>query len=135
MSAILRQNPELTTEQVLAKLGTDYPVGQVRAMAVMKICREIAARDSWAQQRNRWPIDRFTMIRIRISRIWKHHPDYSAKHVIRILRSKHHLRVPWVQRILGACWRTSAEHSGEELRIGRRVYDSRIQFRRNRPSR
>jgi len=120
--AIWKQHPAFTTQQIVARMGSGYPIGIVRAWAVVKRCREAAANGSWAQRRIKWRIDRRTVTRIRISEIWKGHPAVTAKQVIRILGSRHPARIRWVQAILNDCWRNFARHGRKRLRVGRRIY-------------
>src|ERR1022692_380765 len=118
--AIFAQHPESTAQQLIAKLSLGYAVGIVRAGAVARRCRESAAKHSWAQRRIQWPVDRHTVTRIRISEIWKRHPEFSGRQVIEKLGTEHRVRLPWVQKILSDCWKASARHNAEQQRIGRR---------------
>jgi hypothetical protein len=54
-----------------------------------------------------WRLDRRTVARIRVSAIWKRHPEFSAKQVLANLGPKHSLSVRWVQQILTDCWQAS----------------------------
>jgi hypothetical protein len=73
-----KRHPKCTAQQLIARMGPEYPVGIVRAWAVVERCRESAARQSRAQARTGWPVDRWTGARIRISDIWKSHPEFTA---------------------------------------------------------
>jgi DNA invertase Pin-like site-specific DNA recombinase len=118
--AIWIKHPGWTTQQLIAELGPEYPVGLVRATAVVKRCRASAATNSWAHQRISWPLDRRTATRIRISEIWKRYPEFSGIQVIKELGPQHLVPLQWVQKILSDCWQASARHSPEQRRIGRR---------------
>jgi hypothetical protein len=118
---IWKQHPGCTTQQLIAKLGRQYPVGSVRSGTVVKRCRESAARQSWAQAQTGWPVDRWTVARIRISEIWKRHPEFTTKQGIELLGTEHPVRIPWVQSILRDCWRVSARHGPTQRRV-RRLY-------------
>ena len=115
-----KHHPGFTAQQLIARMGPDYPVGIVRAWTVVKRCRESAAQRSWAQAR--WLVDRFTVTRIRISGIWTCHPEFTAQQVIPLLGTEQPVRIPWVQKILHDCWRAAARHSPTQRRVGRRFY-------------
>ena len=120
--AIWKQHPEFTARQVMEELGPESPLRIGRAWVLLRNCREAAAKHSPAQRRTGWQLDRRTAARIRISAIWQRHPEFTAKQAIRNLGHKHSMRVPWVQKILRECWRTSVRHTAEQRRIGRRRY-------------
>jgi DNA invertase Pin-like site-specific DNA recombinase len=120
--ASFKQHPGWTAQQLVASLGLEYCVGIVRAMAVVRRARESVAKKNSTQQLLGWPVDRFTVTRIRISEIWKRHPDFSAGRVIERLGPEHSVRLQWVQKILADCYRSSARLTAEERRIGRRFY-------------
>ncbi len=120
--AVFKQHPESTAQQLVAKLDLGSSVGIARAGAVARRCRELAAKYSWAQRQMRWPVDRHTVTRIRISEIWKRHPEFSGKQVMRKLGPDHPVRLQWIQKILSDCWQASSRHSAEQRRIGRRIY-------------
>ncbi len=67
-----------------------------------------------------WPLDRFTATRIHISKIWKRHPEWSARKVIERLGLERPVRRQWVQNILSDCFQASAGLNAERRRIGRR---------------
>ena len=56
-----------------------------------------AARHSRAHKLTGWQLDGRTAARVRISAIWKRHPEFTAKQVLEKLRPEHTVRVPWVQ--------------------------------------
>jgi DNA invertase Pin-like site-specific DNA recombinase len=118
--AIWKQHPGATAKQIIAKLGPEYPVGESRGRAIVKRCRELAARGSWAQRKIGWQLDCRTATRIRISEIWKKHPDFSGIKVIRELERP--VPLQWVQRILRDCWRAYGARGTKQRRIGRRIY-------------
>jgi DNA invertase Pin-like site-specific DNA recombinase len=118
---IFKRHPEFTARQVVSSLGTERP-GYTRVWRTLRECRRAGARHSAAQRQMRWQLDGRTVARVRVSAIWKQYPKFTARQVIERLGPKHSLRVPWVQKILRECWRTSARHSREQRRIGRRIY-------------
>ena len=70
---------------------------------------QVTAKPGPAQRQMGWRLDRWTAARVRASAIWKHHPEFTAKQVIRKLGPEHSVRVPWVQKIMRECWRVSAD--------------------------
>jgi DNA invertase Pin-like site-specific DNA recombinase len=123
--AVWTQHPGYTTQQIIAAMGPQYPVGIVRAKDIVKRCRESAAKKSWAQRQMGWRVDRRTVARIGISEIWKRHPDITAQQVIQVLGPQHAVRIRWVQTVLNDCWRAFVRPSLKRLRTGRRFYHSR----------
>jgi DNA invertase Pin-like site-specific DNA recombinase len=119
---IFKQHPEFTARQVIASLRPERPAGYMRVWKTLRKCRLAAARHSPAQRQIGWQLDGRTAARVRVSAIWKRHPEFTAKQVIKNLGRGHSLRVPWVQKILRECWRAGARHSPEQRRIGRRFY-------------
>jgi DNA invertase Pin-like site-specific DNA recombinase len=115
-----KKHPEFTARQVIESLGTELPAGSQRVWKLLRECRLAVAKRSPA--RMRWQLDRRTPARVRISSIWKRHPEFTAKQVMKNLGREHSVRVPWVQKILRECWRASAKHSPTQWRIGRRLY-------------
>jgi DNA invertase Pin-like site-specific DNA recombinase len=122
VEAIWKAHPDCTGQQVVEMLRPQHPMCIARAWAFLRNCREVAAQRSPAQRQMGWQLDRRTAARIRISTIWKRHPEFTAKQVIEKLGPKHSVRLPWVQKILRVCWQASARHSAEQRRIGRRIY-------------
>jgi len=123
--AIWKQVPGCTTQQLIARLGSEYPVGLVRAMAAVHRCRASAARTSWAYRQMDWPLDRKTTARIRISEISKRHPDLTGEQVIRKLGPGHSVRLQWALKILSDLWQASGKHNARQRRVGRRIYNWR----------
>lgn len=120
--ALWKQRPDITAKQVLASLGPEYPLGFTRAWVLLRNCRLAAAKRSPAQRQMGWRLDRKTAERIRISAIWKRHPEFTARQVIKNLRLKSSVSVAWVQKILRECYRASARRSSKQQLIGRRIY-------------
>jgi DNA invertase Pin-like site-specific DNA recombinase len=121
--AVLKEHPDFTTDQLMAAVRNEHPIGTVRALEVLRSFRRSIAGRSRLQKRLRWPLDRRLATRVRITAIWKRHPDYTAQQVIRTLGPVgHSVNVPWVQRILKRCWLVSAARSPKQVRIGRRRY-------------
>jgi DNA invertase Pin-like site-specific DNA recombinase len=120
--AIWKQHPYCTTKQVIERLRPEYPVGTMRVWAILRGCWAAAARSSPAHRQLGWRLDRWTAARIRVSAIWKQHPEFTAKQVIRNLRPERPVSIRWVQKIQRDCWRASARHAPQQRRVGRRRY-------------
>jgi DNA invertase Pin-like site-specific DNA recombinase len=120
VDAIWRSRPDCTAQQVVQMLKPEHSICIIRAEAFLRTCRVAAARRSPAQDEMGWRLDRCTAARIRISMIWKRHPEFTAKQVIKNLGPTYSVRLPWVQKILRECWQASARHSLEQRRVGRR---------------
>ena len=122
--ALLKQRPDITVTQMIKSVRPEYPLGTVRASMLMRKCRRAAAGRNPTQKRTGWRIDHRTPARILISAMWKRHPEVTARQVIEQirdeLRPRYTLSKSWVQEILRDCWRVSAKHSPEQLRVGRR---------------
>ncbi len=121
VDAAWRQHPGWTAQQLIAELGLECAVGIVRSRAVVRRSRESVTEHHWAQRRLGWPVDRYTAARIRISEIWKRHPGYIAREVIRELGPEHPVRIQWVQQILRDCRVASARPRPKRLPVGRRL--------------
>jgi DNA invertase Pin-like site-specific DNA recombinase len=117
-----RKHPESTGQELVARLGPQFPVGIVRAWGIVRRCRQSAATRYKTYKKLGWPVDRFTVTRIRISQMSKRHPEICARQVIEQLGPNHRVRVQWVQVILRHCWNAAVKHSPEQRRIGRRMY-------------
>jgi len=124
VAAIWNAHPDCTGQQVVEMLKPQHPMCIARAWTLLRNCREVAAKRSLAQRQTGWRVDRQTAARIRISTIWKRHPEFTAKQVIKKLGSQNSSGIPWVQKILRESRRASAKHSQERWRIGRRFYHS-----------
>jgi DNA invertase Pin-like site-specific DNA recombinase len=122
--ALWKEHPEFTAKQVISSLGLEHPVGLTRAWKLLKECRLAAAKRSSAQQQIGWYLDCRTAARIRISAIWKKHPEFTSKQVIDKLGPGPFMTVKWVQQIMKECWRATARHSPKHWRKGRRFYHS-----------
>jgi DNA invertase Pin-like site-specific DNA recombinase len=120
--AIWKQHPGCTGQQVVAMLKPDYSICIARAWEFLRNCRVVAAQRSAEQRQADWRVDHKTAARIGISAIWRRHPEFTAKQVIRALRSRHSMTIPWVQKILRECTRASSRQNPEQRRIGRRIY-------------
>ena len=121
--AIWKEHPEFTAKQLRAAAGLEHPIGFKRAWTLLKECRTAAASRSSAQKRVSWYIDCRTTARIRISDVWKKHPELTAKEMIAKLGPGPFMTVGWVQKIMNECWKASTRHSTKQLRIGRRHYN------------
>jgi DNA invertase Pin-like site-specific DNA recombinase len=117
--ALLKQQPELSVPQVITTLGLEHYLGKKRAYPLVKECRAIAARRSPMHRHVGWPLDCWTAARIRISEIWKRHPEFSAKQILGRLGPKYPVRVKWIQHVTHECAWASAKPSAKRYRIGR----------------
>src|SRR5882762_798297 len=97
--AIWKKHPEYTAKQLIASMGLEHPLGITRAEALLRECRTDAAKRSPTQKQLGWYLDQWTAARIRVSAIWKQHPEFTAKQVIEKLGPKQSVRVPWVQQV------------------------------------
>lgn len=120
--AVWKQHPEFSGRQVAASAGLEQSLGICRTWKLLRECRVAAARRAPMHEQVGWHLDKFTAERIRIGAIWKRHPEFTAKQVMKKLGAQYALRVPWVQKILRECCRAHARHSPEQRRIGRRRY-------------
>ncbi len=120
VAAIWKAHPDCTGQQVVEMLKPQHPMCIARAWAFLRTCREVAAKRSPVQRQTGWQVDRHTAARIRISTIWKRHPEFTAKQVIKKLGSKHSGGIPWVQKILRESWRASVRPNPKQQVIGRR---------------
>jgi hypothetical protein len=103
-------------------LGLNTPWVVVRVRAAVRRSRESVTKNSWAQRCSGWPMDRHTATRVRIAEIWKRHPEFSARQVVRELGSEHPVRLQWVQKILSDCFQASTRLTAEGRQVGRRFY-------------
>ncbi len=125
VDTVWRKHPEWTARKLIAFLALESSVGIVRMWLAVRRSRESMARKSSMHRRCAWPVDRYTATRIRISAIWKRHPEWSAREVIKRLGPERPVRRQWVQNILSDCFQASAGLNAEQRRIGRRFYNAR----------
>ena len=124
--AIWKSHSDCTGQQVVEMLKPEHSICIARAWAFLRNCREAAAKRSPAQRQTGWQLDRHTAARMRISTIWKRHPELTARQVVVKLGLERSVGIPWVQKILRECWRASGRHSAEQRWIGQRnVWSSR----------
>ncbi len=88
VNAVWKSHPDCSGRQVVEMLKPEQSICIARAWAFLRNCRAAAAKRSPAQQRIGWQLDRHTATRIKIGAIWQHHPNWTAKQVIRKLGSK-----------------------------------------------
>jgi len=119
---IWRQNPDATANQVKARLRLPHPVGMTRVYSILRDCRRGSAKNSPAQNKVRWHIDRWTPARVRVCATWSRHPDFTAKEVLQKLGPDFPMRLKWVQKILADCWRATAKLTPYQRRNGRRLH-------------
>ena len=120
--AIWKQHPEFTAVEVMKRLGPENTLGRRRIYKLLSECWSARATRYPTYKQMGWRLDRHSVARVRISAVWRRHPEFTAKQVIRSLGHKHSLRVPWVQKILKECWRASAKRSPKQWQKGRRFY-------------
>jgi DNA invertase Pin-like site-specific DNA recombinase len=121
--ALLKEHPDLSTAQLMTAVRIDYPLGTARASELLRSYRRTLVGRSAVQRRLRWPLDNRTATRLRIAGIWKQHPEYTARQVIRTLGPLGHpISIRWVNAMLNGCWRVAGKHSQRQLYIGRRRY-------------
>lgn len=120
VQAIWNERPDSTAKQVRASIGFEPPLGFKRAWKYLGECRMAAAKQSRGHRQAGWHLDRLTAARIRISTIWKRHPEYTARQVVQKLGPEYYERLKWVQRVMKECWAASAKHSQKQRRNGRR---------------
>jgi DNA invertase Pin-like site-specific DNA recombinase len=120
VDAIWKSRHDCTASLVVEMLKPEHSICIARAEALLRTCRKAAAQRSPVQRQMGWRLDRRTAARIRISTIWKRHPEFTAKQVIKNLGLEASVRLPWVQKMLRECWRASARPSPKQQRIGRR---------------
>jgi hypothetical protein len=118
--ALWKQHPELSAPRVIAGLGLKRYLGNKRAWALLRECRAAAARRSPTYRRVGWRLDCWTAARVRVSAIWKRHPELSAKQILKRLGPKYPVRLKWVQHVTHECTWASVTPSPKRWRIGRR---------------
>jgi DNA invertase Pin-like site-specific DNA recombinase len=123
--ALWKDQPYLTAPQVVAAVSAGAPrrLDLRRAYPLIRECREEAARRSQIHQKAGWSVDMRTATRIRISELWKRHPEFTAKQIIDQLGGlpRGHAREKWVQNVLHECWRVSAKVGPKRSRVGRKT--------------
>jgi DNA invertase Pin-like site-specific DNA recombinase len=120
VNAIWKEHPYCTTKQVIERLRPEYPVGATRVWKLLRDCWAAAAKSSPAHRRFGWRLDRWTAARVRVSAIWKRHPEFTGKQIIRKLGPDCAVSLRWVQNIQRDCWRASARHTPKQQHVGRR---------------
>lgn len=120
--AVWKEHPGFSVRQVAASASLEHPLGITRTERLLREYRVAAASRDPVHKRVGWHLDKFTAARIRIGTIWKRHPEFTAKQVIRRLGPKYAVRLPWVQKVMKECWRASANPTPKYWRIGRRAW-------------
>jgi len=119
--AIWKQHSEFTAKQVKDSLGHQLPLGEAVVRRLLKSYRLEAAKVNPALRRIRGS-GPWSPVRVRIGEIWKSHPEYTGKQVVKALGPCHSANLQWVQRVLRDCYLAAARRSPEQRRIGRRLY-------------
>ena len=122
--SIWKEHPEVTTNQLIAKMGAQYPLGTTRADRLIREFRTAAAQRSALPKQVGWPLDSRTAARIRVSALWRRHPDLTAKQVIERLGPGPFLNVKWVRQVMKDCCRVSVRAGSKAWLRGRRKYHS-----------
>jgi DNA invertase Pin-like site-specific DNA recombinase len=110
IEALWKQHPEFTAKQVVESLSLGHLLGIGRARELLRECRRSAAKRCAAHRKVGWWLDNRTALRIRITTICKRHPEFTAKQVIKVLRSEIPLRPRWVNLVMNECWRALGKH-------------------------
>jgi hypothetical protein len=127
--AAWKHHPEFSANQVIASLRLEHPLGICRTWDVLHELRADIARRSSIHRHVRWHLDRHTAARVLVGKIWKRHPDMTAKEVIAQLGPGHSVRVPWVQKVMRECSRSYERTDAKQWRVGRRRYNSSSRWR------
>jgi hypothetical protein len=122
VDAIWKAHPDCTGQQVLEALKPEHTMCLARAWGFLRNCRRSAAQRSAVQRQMGWRIDHRTATRIRISSIWKRHPEFTAQQAIKQLGPRHSVSVQFVQQVMRECWRAAAKP--KQRRKGRRFLHS-----------
>jgi len=129
--SLWKKSPEISARAILTALRPEFPLSNERAWDLLRNCWRKAARHSPAQRQIGWRLDRRTLARVRVSAMWKRHPEWTAKEMMRRLGPRHSVGLRWVQGVLRECWLASAPRRRPgKRRIGR--WHHRLP--RNRPS-
>jgi DNA invertase Pin-like site-specific DNA recombinase len=118
--AVWKQHPELSAPSLIARLGLKRYLGNKRAWALLRECRARAAEHSAVYKQIAWRLDCWTAARVRVIKIWKEHPEFSAKQILERLGPKYPVRLKWVQHVTHECTWASVTPSAKRYRIGRR---------------
>jgi hypothetical protein len=71
VSALCKQHPDLTGNQLIMSLRSEHPMGTSQAWKLLRECRRAALRRSPVHKHVGWRLDHKTAKRIRISEIWR----------------------------------------------------------------
>jgi len=121
--ALFELHPNLTGEQVVAEMGAAHPLWIRRAYALLKECRQDAAKNSPVHKQVGWYLDHRTATRIRIGELWRGHPELTGKQVMKKLKLGPDVPLKWVQRIMNDCWKAYAKPKPKQRRVGRKFYN------------
>ena len=118
--AVWKKHPEFTVRQVAAQANIERPLGITRTEKMLRECRQAAADRDPVHRQVGWHLDGHTAARIRIGAIWKRHPEFTGKQVMKRLGPRYRVRLHWVQQITRECWRAYAQADPKLARVGRR---------------
>ena len=77
-----------------------------------------------AGRQPQWRLDGKTAARLRIYEIWRGHPEYSGKRIVKALGADHAENEEWVRKILRQLARATGRQTPQQQFIGRRIYNS-----------
>ncbi len=116
IQALWKKHPGLTAKQVIESLGLTHQhllgVGRVRQL--LRECRAAAAKRSPVHKKAGWWLDSRTADRIRISAIYKRHPEYTAHQVLKTLGPEHGVKLRWVNQVMNDSWRSLGRHGSRQ---------------------
>jgi len=119
VQALWKEHPDFSARQIKANLGLDRPLSYNRSFRLLKECRRDAANRSPEHKRVNWYLDRWTAARIAISAISRRHPEFTAKQIIRRLRSAPLVHEPWVKQVMRECRLAFTRRTAAQRHLGR----------------
>jgi hypothetical protein len=122
IEVLWRKNPEWRVEQLVARMGLEHPVGVSRARLLLKQVRRAAVKRNALYKTVGWPVDRWTMLRLKIASILKRHPALTGKEVKKKLGPDCPVRLVWVWQVMSEYHWAVRKPSARAVRKGRRFY-------------
>jgi hypothetical protein len=99
-----------------------HPLGVERAEMILRQVRRAAAQRSAVHRAVGWPVDRWTMRRIRIAKILRRDPALTGKEVLGRLDADPSVRLRWVWQVMSEYHWAVRRPSGRVQRQGRRFH-------------
>jgi DNA invertase Pin-like site-specific DNA recombinase len=121
--ALYKLRPDITAPQLVATMETVHPLWDRRGYALLKECHHEAAMRSAVHKKVGWRLDHKTADRIRVAELWKRHPEFTGKQVMKQLKLGPQVPLKWVQAIMNSCWKAYAHPKGKRRRAGRTFYN------------